>query len=168
MGPSLHLSLHVQQEGGRPQALRGRVLFHHSITCCHHTQVEGHTDPWLARCGGSMYYYVHGCWARAEDPRNRTLADLHMFTYLVPPDPSEHKCFGAAAVKLKVCSVHLCRHDSLHLLMSFSWTLCLADVCLADVCLADLCLLRCGKQLLIESAPYGQVRLHSMSMTLMT
>lgn len=41
-------------------------------------QVEGRTNPWLAIRAASMYFYIDAMWARAEDPHNRTLADLQM------------------------------------------------------------------------------------------
>ncbi|DBA92374.1 TPA: hypothetical protein ACH3X1_015779 [Trebouxia sp. C0004] len=41
------------------------------------------SDPWLAIRCASMYFYIDGMWTRAEDPRNRTLSDLHAFEY--PP-----------------------------------------------------------------------------------
>jgi len=53
-------------------------------------QVEGRTNPWLAIRAASMYFYIDAMWARAEDPRNRTLADLQMVEYPASGDPSEH------------------------------------------------------------------------------
>ena len=53
-------------------------------------QVERRTDPWLAVRAASMYIYIDAMWARAEDPRNRTLADLQIITYPPSGDPSEH------------------------------------------------------------------------------
>ncbi len=52
-------------------------------------QVEGRTNPWLAIRAASMYFYIDAMWARAEDPRNRTLADLQMVEYPASGDPSE-------------------------------------------------------------------------------
>lgn len=46
-------------------------------------QVGERSDPWLAIRCASMYFYIDGMWTRAEDPRNRTLSDLHAFEY--PP-----------------------------------------------------------------------------------
>ncbi|KAL0018353.1 hypothetical protein WJX79_006177, partial [Trebouxia sp. C0005] len=46
-------------------------------------KVSGRTDPWIALRAGAMYFYCIGMWTRAEDPRNRTYADLFPFTY--PP-----------------------------------------------------------------------------------
>ena len=53
-------------------------------------QVEGRTNPWLAIRAASMYFYIDAMWARAEDPRNRTLADLQMVECPASGDPSEH------------------------------------------------------------------------------
>jgi hypothetical protein len=53
-------------------------------------QVKGRTNPWLAIRAASMYFYIDAMWARAEDPRNRTLADLQMVEYPASGDPSEH------------------------------------------------------------------------------
>ena len=52
-------------------------------------QVEGRTNPWLAIRAACMYFYIDAMWARAEDPRNRTLADLQMVEYPASGDPSE-------------------------------------------------------------------------------
>ena len=52
-------------------------------------QVEGRTNPWLAIRAASMYFYINAMWARAEDPRNWTLADLQMVEYPASGDPSE-------------------------------------------------------------------------------
>ena len=46
-------------------------------------QVTSRTDPHLATRAGSMYFYCVGMFTRAEDPRNRVLADMFYFTY--PP-----------------------------------------------------------------------------------
>ncbi|KAL0024452.1 hypothetical protein WJX77_005400 [Trebouxia sp. C0004] len=51
-------------------------------------KVEGRTNPWLAIRAASMYFYIDAMWARAEDPRNWTLADLQMVEYPASGDPN--------------------------------------------------------------------------------
>lgn len=42
-------------------------------------QMTARSDVWTAIRAGSMYFYSVGMWTRAEDPCNRTFADMFVF-----------------------------------------------------------------------------------------
>jgi len=79
-----------------------------------------------------MYFYIDGMWTRAEDPRNRTLSDLHAFQY--PPSgrtgtPSNSYLVCAAAfgcLLYRTCDsarrslIRLSRHTR-HTKLDMSW-----------------------------------------------